>query len=253
MVENTEAQIRGAYTFMANLSGLDFQTRWGKTPYMEDFASQSDLMEFIESKGKFEPVSSHILMCIGYWILLKDICPNLSEVADSDQVIQRLWVHDIGEALVGDTPMVAKLTSNMNIGKDDEREAYTQLISVLPKKVQVRLSKYFEEFEEGAGEYLPIPARIARWIDYMQGDHFAITHGKNLSQHQEVIEKVIKKRSILRARQLIDGLGEWSQRYLHEMKEPYLKAAKEVEAVTRVHIKLIREAGVSVDLTEFGF
>lgn len=80
-------------------------------------------------------------------------------------------------------------------------------------------------------------------MDNLQGDHFAMTFGNNLGKHSEAIEKVVKKRSAARARDLINFL----------QSDSHSQAAAEVGAVMQFHANKFREAGVELNLSELGF
>lgn len=215
---------------------------------MKSSEAKEEFENFVSTKGKIESVAGHVYMCIGFWIFLKDISPNLASVVNSEEVIERIWVHDIGETSVGDVSLASKI-DNVNLGKDQERTAYQELISPLPEPIKNRLISWFDDFEDGSGSK-PLEALVARWLDHLQGDHFALTFGIDLTNHSETIEKIIKKRSVLRSRELIDAL----KRRAQELdRNEYGLAATEVQNIALAHIDLIREAGIKVDLTELGF
>lgn len=128
------------------------------------------------------------------------------------------------------------------MGKHEEVEGFNYLISKLPKGIHDVFINSYSNFENETNSD-KIEDLIARWIDNLQGDHFALTFGNNLPEYSSVIEKIIKQRSILRSYRLINHLKQ------HQL----IEAAEEVDLVTKTHIGLIKQAGITINLAEFEF
>ena len=248
-----EIGLRRVYEFMKGVYPANWQVRWGETPYMSSFSGQSEIDQFVSHSGKFESVPAHIWGCIGLWMNLRKICPSLDKLVDSTEVYERLWGHDLGETYLGDISLASKIQTDVNTGKVEEREEYIRLLAPLPEGQRERMTEWFDEFEHVEGDVRrPLEVLVARWIDHLQGDHFALVFGNDLEQYSPTIEKIVKKRSVLFSRILIDSLR-GSAEEEPDKKDVFLQAADEVEDIARIHIEMIREAGIELDLTGLGF
>lgn len=242
-------QVKRIYRFMTSIYAANWQTRWAKTPYMPDFVQPDKLTRFVQQTGKFESIPGHVWATQVLWMELRSVCPFLNGLINSEELYERLLIHDLGETNVGDTPLVARVSGQMNKGRQEEREDFIRLINILPKEEQIRLLGWFDEYENENITDVVLETLVARWLDNLQGDHFALTFGSNLPENSVTIEKIIKRRSIARARALIHYL----QKVSNSDVEIYRQAATEVEEVTKTHIEHIRKAGITLDLTELGF
>jgi len=229
--------LKQIYSFLAGVYPGNWQTRWGKTPYMSSFADQEDINNFVFSKGKFESVPGHVWACIGLWMQLRRICPNLNKLVDSEEIYERLWAHDIGETEMGDISLAVKIHGRLDEGKMDERKDFIKLTSSLPSREAKLLLGWFDEFEGVSEKENLLETLVARWVDNLQGDHFALVFGNDLSRHSETIEKIVKKRSAARSRALVDYLGKSGKK----------RAANEVWEITKAHIQIIQEAGIKIN------
>lgn len=246
-------KLRQIYVFMEKVYPANWQTRWNKTPYMTSFADQEKIDEFVRKFGMLESVPGHVWACIGLWMNLRQLCPSLDRLVNSEEIYERLWAHDLGETYRGDISYAVKIHSRLDEGKEDERRDLIKLAKSLPLKERKKLLRWFDEFEEKQGEKnLELEVLVSRWIDNLQGDHFAIVFGNSLSRYSQTIEKIVTKRSALRSRILIDSLASFAKKSSRD-KKLYVKAAEEVESVAKAHIELIRQKGIKVDLSALGF
>ena len=252
MGDKADEKLKRAYSFMARVYPANWQTRWGRTPYMRSFAQQRDINKFIRDVGKFESVPGHVWACIGLWMHLKGACPALDKLVDSLEVYERLWAHDIGETHKGDISYAVKIHTSLDEGKSEERSDFIKLTKGLHKRVRQRLLKWHDEFEKEESSGLPLEVMVTRWVDNLEGDHFALTFGNSLGKYSDTIEKIVKKRSAERAKAIIDYLSKKAKR-VKENKNLYKKAIGEVNEVMRFHTRLIRKKGIKLDLSELGF
>jgi len=252
MNKNINEKLKRAYSFMAQVYPANWQTRWGKTPYMSSFAQQSDINKFIKNRGKFETVPGHVWACIGFWMHLRQACSSLAKLTDSEEVYERLWVHDIGETHKGDISYAVKIHTSLDEGKSEERSDFIKLTKGLHKRVRQRLLKWHDEFEKKESSGLPLEVMVVRWVDNLEGDHFALTFGNSLEKYSDTIEKIVKKRSAERAKAIIDYLSKKAKR-VKENKNLYKKAIGEVSTVMRFNTRLFRKKGIKLDLSELGF
>ena len=239
------------FKFMREVYPANVHTRWNKTPYMEDVAGREELNAIVGKDGIFETVPGHEWSCGVLWREMELACTSLDAVVDSTEVFARILFHDVGETLKGDESLALKIDKGLEAGKDGEREDYIFLISYLPADEQKGLLQWFDDFESTGGKGLPLEARVARWIDHIQGDHFARVYGKNLPDHSKKIEKIIRIRSALRSRELIDALKE--EGLTGDRRELFNNAVREVEMVSEYHFAQWRAVGVEMDLSDLGF
>lgn len=248
-----QKKLRQIYFFMEKVYPANWQTRWNKTPYMTSFAEQEKIDKFVSKVGMLESVPGHVWACIGLWMNLRQLCPNLDKLVDSEEIYERLWAHDLGETYRGDISYSVKIHSRLDEGKEEERKDLIKLAQNLPFRERKRLISWFDEFEEKEGEKdLKFEVLVSRWVDNLQGDHFAIVFGKNLSKYSETIEKIVSKRSALRSRTLIDSIKSYAKKSRVNEKL-CAKAAEEVAAVATAHIELIRQKGITLELSQIGF
>ena len=241
------------YSFMERAYPANWQTRWNKTPYMTSFAEQEEIDKFVNKIGKLESVPGHVWACIGLWMSLRQLCPNLDKLVNSEEIYERLWAHDLGETYRGDISYAIKIHSRLDEGKEEERKDLVKLTSNLPLKERERLIRWFDEFEEKEDEKgIKLEVLVARWIDNLQGDHFALVFGNNLARYKETLEKITKMRSAGRSKRLIDYLKQ-KAKDKNAKPQSYIKAAHEVRVVILAHIELIRSRVVKFDLSELGF
>jgi hypothetical protein len=238
------------YLFFKSIYPANWQTRWSKTPYMKSFAQQSDIDKFVKRAGKFESVPGHVWACIGLWMHLRSACPSLDKLVNNQEIYERLWAHDLGETLSGDVSYAVKIHGRLDKGKDLERKGYVKIVKFLDKKDKTRLVRWFDEFE-GEKDNLGLEVLIARWIDNLEGDHFALTFGKSLSKHSELISEIVRKRSVARAESIISLLEKRGKR--GKNASLCKKAAEEVKEVMRFHLGFIRKKKIRINLSELGF
>lgn len=217
---------------------------------MKSFAQQRDINRFVKKVGKFESVPGHVWACIGLWMHIKDNCPSLDRLVNSQQVFERLWAHDLGETLSGDISYAVKIKKSLRLGKRVERKNYIKIIKPLDKKVRQKLTSWYDEFES-EGRNLPIEALVARWIDNLQGDHFLLSFGNNLSKYSETIRNIVEARSVARAKSIIEFLEKSAMKAKNV--RIYKKAADDVKEVMRFHIGLMRKRKIRISLSELGF
>src|SRR3989344_3267108 len=246
-------KLRQIYSFMERAYPANWQTRWNKTPYMTSFAEQEEIDKFVNKIGKLESVPGHVWACIGLWMSLRQLCPNLDKLVNSEEIYERLWAHDLGETYRGDISYAIKIHSRLDEGKEEERKDLVKLTSNLPLKERERLICWFDEFEEKKDEKgIKLEVLVARWIDNLQGDHFALVFGNNLARYKETLEKITKMRSAGRSKRLIDYLKQRT-RSKKGNHQSYIKAAGDVRAVILAHIKFLSEKKIKLDLSELGF
>ncbi len=220
--------LNGIYEFMALAYEGNWQYRWDQTPYMQKNIKAS----------KNESILAHQWACIGFWFFLSRICPNLSTLVNTAEIYERLLVHDLGETFEGDIPQFLQL-QGYGFGKHViERKEMEKIGKTIPKNILKQLLTWFDEFEDDFENMEKLEVLIAKFIDLLQGNHFALAFGNNLKQNSETINKTLNKRFIKIANQL-----------LHVLKERgYKKAHKEVLDVLAHHLKFHKKAGIKISL-----
>ena len=218
------------YEFMADAYHGNWQYRWAQTPYLKKQIAT----------GKNEPISGHQWACIGFWFYLRRVCPSLDELVDPVEVYERLWSHDLGETFQGDVSQFRQLKGEGSHKHIIERKEIVKMGRKMPKKMLNQLLQWFDEFEDDYNKMDKLEVLTAKFIDTLQGDHFAMVFGKDLREHSEVISKIVNRTFI-----------SVTLRFLKVLKsQGHKKAYNEVKAVANNHIKNIRQAGVKLNLAQ---
>lgn len=147
MNKKISKQLSKMYDFMGKVYPANWQTRWGRTPYMGRFASQIEIDEFVQNSGRFETIPGHVWASMGLWNFTRRACPALDSLVNSTEVYERLWSHDLGETHQGDKSLYLKFHHQKDDGKEDERKNFVKMIDGLPEVWKTELLSWFDEFE----------------------------------------------------------------------------------------------------------
>ena len=227
MKNNTHKSLDGVYQFMADAYHGNWQYRWDKTPYLQKNIKA----------GKNESISGHQWACIGFWFYLSRICPSLSRLVDTAEIYERLWSHDLGETFEGDVSQVLQLAGKGMDKHKVERKEIQEMGKNIPKKILAQLIKWFDEFENEFTNIKKLEILIVKFIDTIEGNHFAFVFGSNLSKHKATVRKIVDRSFVPVARQLLKVLE----------KHGHKKAYQEVKAVALHHLKMVNKAGARVN------
>lgn len=211
------------FEFLAHLYRGNWEYRWGQVPFMDQDSNSL----------KGESILAHQWSCITLWMLLKDQLPALSKLVDSARLYECLAIHDIGEIVVGDVPKVEQLKVGSNRKQEIERREIDTDIENLPPELQTLIRNYYHDytFEEKPD----ITTLLARYLDNMQGNHFGLVYGKDLSKYSALISKIVDKYFLPIAKKLFD---------LASSLDP--KAGNEIQSLTDYHLEAIRKAGITL-------
>ncbi len=91
------------------------------------------------SSGRRESVAEHSWRLCMLALLCADEYPDL----DMDKVLRMCLIHDLGEAITGDVPSFEKTAQN----EMTEREAWDQLLCMLPAPYNAEFAALYEEME----------------------------------------------------------------------------------------------------------
>jgi 5'-deoxynucleotidase YfbR-like HD superfamily hydrolase len=214
----------GMYELMNRTFPGNWQYRMGATPYGATSAKA----------GKRESIAGHMWMCMVTWMQMKVICPALAKLVNSEELYEILMVHDLGETVTGDVSNFQQLQGH-GVGKEDiEREEIRMLTDCLPEELQSRILTLFEGFEAPLDQITQIEYLVAKFIDIVEGDQFALAFGNDLPQYAVPIQAILDKKFKPRALRLITVL---KQRGFDE-------AAEEVRLMSVSHADAITKAGV---------
>ncbi len=225
----TKGHLESVYEFMGQVYRGGWQYRFHETPYMEEAIG----------RGEKESLLAHELGCIGHWFLLRRVCPNLNSLIDSAKLYEIFFVHDLGEITLGDVSNVAQLAGKGETKSADELLEIEDMIQSLPERIQKEIREYFTSFENKSGS-TDLEMLVARFIDQLEGNHFVLTFGKDLPAYSEVINKILNRKFIARAYQLLKELDTLGKS----------EAYNEILAVSLHHFQSFRNAGVNVTISE---
>jgi len=227
MKNNTHKSLDGIYQFMAEAYHGNWQYRWAGTPYLQKNIKA----------GKNESVSGHQWACIGFWFYLSRICPALSKLVDTTEIYERLWSHDLGETFKGDVSQVFQLAGHGVNKHRIERKEIQKMGKNIPKKILQQLVEWFDEFESEFIDMKKLEILIVKFVDTIEGNHFAFVFGNDLHKHRATINKIVNRSFVLVARQLLKILKQ----------RGYKKAYQEVRIVALHHLKMVNKTGAQIN------
>lgn len=221
----------GIYEFMAKVYHGNWQYRFVDTPYMTK----------MNSGGKRESIIAHQWALMEFWFQIRRVCRNLNEAVDSIKLYEMIMNHDLGEIAKGDVPLVRQISGE---GKDKhliEHQEIKALTKSLDRETADKILDDFEEFETKPDEMESIEALVAKFLDYLGGNHFALVFGNNFTENSELIGKIVSTRWVLYTQELIKRLK----------KGNYVEAAEEVRKLAEHHVGEIVKAGIKFEFKGF--
>ncbi len=221
-------QLDGMYKVLSEAYKGNWQYRWHDTPYLKDA---------IES-GKVESIAGHVWGTMQFWFYLKRLCPNLDSLVDTIEIYEILLNHDLGETNSGDIPLYRKVHGESD-NREGQREDLKFISNGLPE-TRNKLLKWFDEFEQSIESIDRLEVLVSKWIDNMQGNHFALTFGKNLPKYSKAINGILQMRFVVYTNRLIDVLRSGNQ----------TEAVSEVKEVAQHHAEQIKKAGIDFDTSK---
>jgi 5'-deoxynucleotidase YfbR-like HD superfamily hydrolase len=223
--------LNGIYDFMAKAYQGNWQYRFGDTPFMTA----------MDSSGKHESILAHQWALMEFWFVLRRLCPNLDKAVDTVKLYEMLMNHDLGETVGGDVSQTKQLAGEGSDKVSIEHLAMINLTSSLPKAISDEIVKLFELYEAEIDQAKSIEQLVARFIDYIQGNQFALTFGNDLPENSELISKIVENWWARYAQKLIGALGD----------EGLMEASKEVKEIANAHIEIIAKTGIKLNIKSF--
>ncbi|MFI5240873.1 MAG: HD domain-containing protein [Microgenomates group bacterium] len=222
-----KSDLDGVYKFLSHSYHGNWQNRWGSTPFMSKFSNS-------------ESILGHMWACMEFWFQIKGVFPELNKVVNSELLYEIIMNHDLGETYSGDVSMTRQINGEGSNKKLTERDQISSLVSTLDQKTQEVILRNFDDFEEDINNTSNIEVLVAKFIDTLQGDQFALIFGNDLVENSELIDKIISLRFTPYAKRLIDVL-----------KVKHEDAAKEVIQIANHHLEQIRLAGIKISANDF--
>ena len=225
MVKESEKQIDGMYSMLAKAYLGNQQYRWRDTPYLKKALSE----------GKTESIVSHAWGTVEFWFLLRRVCPNLESLVNSTELYEILLNHDLGETYKGDVPLYRKINGEVD-NKKVERQGVEKICEQLPD-TREELLRWFDEFEGDINKVDRLEIIVAKWIDSLQGNHFAMTFGDKLPEFSKPINSILQIRFVPYTNRLIQVLEDRGEK----------EATREVKEIAQHHTELIKAKGINFD------
>jgi 5'-deoxynucleotidase YfbR-like HD superfamily hydrolase len=223
--------LSGIYEFMKKAYQGNWQYRFGDTPFMAA----------MNSKGKHESILAHQWALMEFWFVLRRECPNLNKVVDSVKIYEMLMNHDLGEIIGGDVSQARQLAGDGVNKVSNEHKAIISLTNSLPTSTSKEIINLFNLYETEIDDVKTVEQLLARFIDYMQGNHFSLTFGKELPRHSLLIGKIVQGWWAKYAKKLISVLKE----------KGFGKASEEVRQIAIAHMDTIVKAGIKFEFGGF--
>lgn len=215
--------LRGVFEFMSIAYYGNWKYRWGGTPYFDE---------------KTESIIGHEYGCALLWLVLRRVCPALNKIVDSTRVYEICLTHDLGETYEGDISRFQQLKGQGVDKHSSERQAINMIASKTKVATREEIIAWFDEFEKKPEEIENIEILIVRFLDSLQGDHFALTFGHDLPSHSEVISKIVNKHTVPFALRLMEVLKTTGHN----------EACEEVGQIFLYHKNQIKAAGINLDI-----
>ena len=220
-----KSSLDGMYQLLSEPYKGNWQYRWQDTPYLE---------EAVKS-GKVESVVGHVWGTMEFWFQLRRLCPKLDSLVDTTEVYEILLNHDLGETNAGDIPLYRKVHGAKD-NKEGERSDLEQISGNLPE-TQQELLTWFDEFEQEVEKIDRLEVLVAKWMDNLQGNHFALTFGRNLPEYSEPINGILQMRFVAYTNRLLGVLEGRNE----------AEAVNEVRQVAQHHADIIKATGIDFD------
>jgi len=223
-----EKNITAVYDFMSNVYLGNWQYRFKGTPHMRNAFK----------KRQKESILAHELACIGLWFNLRKLCPNLDKLVNSERIYEILWCHDLGEIIAGDVSLALQVKGRGTDKNEIERKEIIKMAGKISKKTLRALINYFDAFEEKVERMNNLEIIVSKLIDNIQGHHFALIFGNDHKKHSELINKILNRSFVPRARRLLQVLKE----------RKHKKAYEEAKWIIESFVEQFKKAGVELKL-----
>lgn len=164
------------------------------------------------------------------WSLLKTVTPNLTSSVNSELVYDLLLFHDLGEVASEDMPLVKQLQEGSSQKKEMESLEIDKITNDLPETTKKFIRQCFFDYSYAAADGASIEVLLARYINSIQGNHFAMVYGFDFAKHADLIMKIVNRYFMPVAEELVGELAIRNK-----------LAANEVEALTSYHLRAIEE------------
>jgi 5'-deoxynucleotidase YfbR-like HD superfamily hydrolase len=229
MKKRADKTLDSIYKFMADNYQGNWSYRWGGVPWMQKNIKA----------GKNESILAHQWACMGFWLTLRDVCPALNALVNTQEIYERVWSHDMGETFVGDISQFRQINGDgvdKHLLEQQEIERMTKFVSA---KTSRKIRSYFKEFEKPIEKITKLEALVSKLIDTLQGNHFALVFAEGLksSENKDSVKKIVERTSVRSANQLLKILKQ----------RGHIKAYDEVLAVVNHHLNYYRKLGIKID------
>lgn len=226
--KKSQKQLDDIYNFMSDAYNGNWKFRWGSTPYFDTAKT-----------GKTESIIGHEWSCCIFWVILRRACPALNSIVDSTKIFEMLLSHDLGETHLGDVSRFLQLQGHGKDKQITEGESIKFMIKELDNKTKNEINNLFEGFERKPDEMNDLESLVTKFLDSLQGNHFALIFGHNLHEYSEPISKIVNKHFFTYAQKLLDVLE----------SSGYTEAKKEIKEILDHHVDLIKSKGINLDIT----
>ena len=233
------------YSFISELYPLNWKLRFGGSSYMQSSIQQEEMDNFLGNQRKFESVAGHTCMTLIYHQLLIDNFPNLKRVLNQNRVCELILFHDLRETKRGDVSAVRQLVIDEGF-KNDELFDLLKMANLLPPDLATKILDADKECEEPT----TVEGLYVKMIDSLQAGHCILTLGDKFVENSVLIETIMRTRSILRAKKIVDCLK--SESKWDDCKH-YADAVRDVQMLVAYYIDTFRRKGAILDFSDLGF
>ena len=195
MTKKKKKSLDSIYEFMADAYRGNWTYRWNGVPYMQ---------KRIKS-GQQESILAHQWACIGFWFLMREVCPNLAKLVNTQEIYERVWSHDLGETFLGDISQYRQVNGEGDGKHVLEYEEVMRMAKNLPKKTKKDLSNYVKNYGHNLEKVTKLEVLVAKLIDTIQGNHFSLVFAQGLGdkKYKLTVAKIVERTSVKAARQIL--------------------------------------------------
>lgn len=221
----------GIYETLTNLHPANTTWRFRHAPFMPQPPEDSDY-------SGIENIAGHMWLTTELARLVFHVLPHATENMDKMTILDMLSLHDIGEIAHGDVSAYLQLNGYKGNRKEQEDEAFLDIISPLPEETKTLLVQTQQRYEKEKNnpQTNDKEALFAKIMDTVQGDHNVLTYSPNFQDYALDYKKILEAKLLPFTKRLEEVL-------LDEKNE---EGAREINTFTRHHLSLYRKKGVFI-------
>ena len=224
-------KLDGIYETLTNLHPANTTWRFRHAPFMPQPPEDSEY-------AGVENIAGHMWLTTELAKLVFHVLPNATQNMDKMTILDMLSLHDVGEIAHGDVSAYLQLNGYKGNRKEQEDEAFLDIISPLPQETKALLLKTHTRYEKEKNNphTNDKEALFSKVMDTIQGDHNVLTYSPNFLEYAVDHKKILEAKLLPFTKSLEEVLiGEENE-----------EGAREINNFTRHHLLLYKKRGVHI-------